>query len=235
MKILVVFLVVCLTGFGSTAEAITLVEQERFLWETTYNGSDDESSTTFFAEATDFSPFSVQGPQFDQSHVSTLSSDLLTGELVARGHSDGYPQINIDTIVSFRVVFDLLEPRTVDLDGYLETQDAWQARMAEASLALSLLDTGSGSFQPIFSQVATDHFDLFTVDERFHDLPAGRYQLEATATGKGFYDSQGDRRYGRAFVEFSLTVPEPQTGLLLCLALCAAMRLQRQSFGRSIA
>lgn len=224
MRMLVAMLAVGLLHAGAAvAGPFVLVEQERsYEWSTT---SSEDPPTGALFEASDFGSFMTSG------HDSTLSSAALVGDLSARGSASG-PHPETETVVQadFRVVFDLLAPKTLDLDGRLEIRDPYFFDLGRSSLTLSFFDTGLGSFQPIFARNAPSAFgDAFFVDERFHDLPAGRYQLEATADGRGFWGSQGDIT-GTGIVEFTLTTPEPGTGVLAASMLaCLVARRRRRS------
>lgn len=201
------------------AGPIVLVEQERFYRSTTI--SDEDPPSVVFAEATDFSPFDFAG------HQSSLSSNVLTGDLRASGSASGpYPETGTTRESEFRVVFDLLEPGTFDLDGHLESRDNYFFGLGSAEIVLSVFDTSAGAFDPIFSQ-ATGEYEILDIDERFHDLPAGRYQLEARADGDGFWGSQDAAITGSGSVQFTFTTPEPGTAVLAGLGL-AGMGIARR-------
>ena len=205
-----VLVVSILLSAPALAGPILLIEQERFYRSVTT--SDEDPPVVVFDEATDFSPFDFRG------HQSSLSSNVLTGDLVGAGGASGpFPETGTNARASFRVVFDLLTAGTFDLDGQVEVRDSRFFGLGFAEVVLSVFN--GAAFDPIFSQQATGDGDLFVIDERFRDLPAGRYQLEALATGDGFWGSQDVSITGRGSASFTFTTPEPGSGVLGGLAL----------------
>jgi hypothetical protein len=218
------------TLFASPAAAgpIELIEQERYYNRTVTDDSESEVISHESYVAPDFSPFITPG------QTSSASDDLLTGSLDADGGSTGpSPEISTTERSYYRVVFDLAAPGIFDLDATLLAHDNYFFNLGIATLTLSVFDSGLGSFQPIYSAFSFDS-EFVVVDERL-SLVASRYQLEARTFGDGFWSSQDEPYTGSGEVNFSFTVPEPGSAVLLgsMLALLGAFRSRIRLLARA--
>lgn len=212
LLVVLVALVVLLAA-PALAGPILPVEQERWYERVDHDGEGTFTVTRF--DAPDFGPFVVSG------HDSSISSTLLTGDLSASGGASGpFPETSRSAFSEYRVVFDLLVPRWFDLDARLETHDNYFFGLGHSEVSLSFFDSGLGTFQPLIRECVGNcplSEGVLIVDERIL-LQPGQYQVEAFASGDGFYGSQGPIT-GSGDVEFTFTLPEPGSAVLAGLGL----------------
>jgi len=203
----------------AAAAGFAPVEQERSFQRATSTWGDPPVVETW--EATDFAPFTSPG------HDSTLAPDALTGDLRATGFADGpHPEVESSASADFRVVFDLDERVTANLSATLTSRDIYEFGLGSAALTLSVFDPGLGDFQTLVEGAVSSEQSL-SIAERFLELAAGRYQLEASAGGSGFWGSQDVDITGSGEVTFALAIPEPGTGLLAGVGLAAVAARRR--------